>query len=81
MFGRDRTDVPLDLAVKASSAVPGMFRPVHVGDELFVDGGVASSTHADTLVGADVQTVIISAPMSRDGGGPFAAKCPASSPT
>ena len=72
VFGRDRTDVPLDVAVKASSAVPGMFRPVHVGDELFVDGGVASSTHADTLVDADVERIVVSAPMSRDGGGPFA---------
>ena len=72
VFGRDRLDVPLDVAVKASSAVPGMFRPVHIGHEVFVDGGVASSTHADLLSGEDLDRVVISAPMSRDGGGPFA---------
>lgn len=71
VFGRDRCDVPVHLAVEASSAVPGMFRPVRIGEDLFVDGGVRSSTHADLLTGSGVDRVIISAPMSRSTGGPF----------
>jgi NTE family protein len=72
VFGRDRTDIPVATAVQASSAVPGMFRPVRIGTHDFVDGGVASSTHADLLVDTDVEVVAISAPMSRPSLRPFA---------
>ncbi len=72
VFGRDRTDVPVSVAVEASSAVPGMFRPKKIGEETFVDGGVMSSTHADLVLGSGVDRVVISAPMSRRSGGPFA---------
>jgi NTE family protein len=72
VFGRDRRDVPVAVAAEASSAVPGMFRPKVVGDEAFVDGGVASSTHADLLVEAGVDLAVISAPMSKPVARPFA---------
>ena len=72
VFGRDRRDVPVHVAVEASSAVPGMFRPRPIGDELVVDGGVRSSTHADLLLDAGMDRVIISAPMSRPSGRLFA---------
>ena len=72
VFGRDRVDVPVHAAVEASSAVPGMFRPRAIGDELFVDGGVRSSTHADLVLDAGFDRVIISAPMSRPSGRLFA---------
>lgn len=72
VFGRDRRDVPVHVAVEASSAVPGMFRPRPMGDELYVDGGVKSSTHADLFVDAGIDRVVISAPMSRPSGGLFA---------
>lgn len=72
VFGHHRRDVPVHVAVEASSAVPGMFRPRRIGDQTFVDGGVRSSTHADLLAGQALDQVIISAPMSRPGGGPFA---------
>jgi NTE family protein len=67
VFGRDRLDVPIDVAVQASSAVPGMFRPTMVDGTAFVDGGVASSTHADLLLRAGLDLVIVSAPMVRPG--------------
>lgn len=67
VFGRDRLDVPVDIAVQASSAVPGMFRPTMVDGAAFVDGGVASTTHADLLLQAGVDRVIVSAPMARPG--------------
>lgn len=72
VFGRDRRDVEVHAAVEASSAVPGMFRPRLIGDEVFVDGGVKSSTHADLFVDAGIDRVIISAPMSRPSGRLFA---------
>lgn len=65
VFGRDRTDVPVSAAVEASSAVPGMFRPRLIDGEAYIDGGVTSSTHADLLIGAGVDRVFISAPMSK----------------
>ncbi len=65
VFGRDRRDVPVHVAVEASSAVPGMFRPRLVDGTAFVDGGVASSTHAGLLLDAGAELAVISAPMSK----------------
>ena len=65
VFGRDRFDVPVHAAVEASSAVPGMFRPRVIDGVAYIDGGVTSSTHADLMVGAGVDRVFISAPMSK----------------
>ena len=65
VFGRDRSDVTVQDAVEASSAVPGMFRPKVIEGVAFVDGGVTSSTHADLLIGSGVDLAIISAPMAK----------------
>jgi NTE family protein len=73
VFGRDRCDVPVPAAAEASSAVPGMFRPKVIDGEAFVDGGVASSTHADLLMDAGVDFVVVSAPMTKPVARPFAA--------
>jgi NTE family protein len=51
-------------AVAASSAIPGYFRPVHVGGEAYVDGGVHSPTNADVLAGRGLDLVVVSSPMS-----------------
>ena len=72
VFGRDRRDLDVHVAVQASSAVPGMFQPTYVDGVPHVDGGVVSSTHADLLIGQGVDRVIISAPMSRPSGRLFA---------
>ena len=72
VFGRDRRDLDVHLAVQASSAVPGMFQPTYIDNVPHVDGGVVSSTHADLLIGQGVDRVIISAPMSRPSGRLFA---------
>jgi len=42
--GRD--EVPISLAVQASSAVPGLFRPVEIGGHHFVDGALRKTMHA-----------------------------------
>jgi NTE family protein len=65
-FGRDgspRTDV--GTAVTCSGAVPWVCAPVRVGDEHYVDGGVASATNLHLIEEANVDTVIVSSPLSR----------------
>lgn len=40
-FDKDLTpDMPVALAVRASSTIPGLFQPVEWGDHLYVDGGL-----------------------------------------
>jgi len=43
-------------AVRASSAIPGVFRPVRIGDKVYVDGGVVSpvAVEAAKRLGADL---------------------------
>ena len=65
VFGRDRTDIAVSDALEATSAVPGMFQPKRIGNERFLDGAVASATHADLLDPA------------RPGGDPTAGPAPA----
>lgn len=63
VFGRDR-EASLGEAVAASCAIPGLFRPVSVDGEHHVDGGAASPTNADVLIGAGVDVAIVVSPMS-----------------
>ncbi|MEM9564405.1 MAG: patatin-like phospholipase family protein [Actinomycetota bacterium] len=70
VFGRDRTDVDLRDVVEATSAVPGLFRPKEIDGERFVDGAVASATHADLLLDDPPDLVLIASPMTRPGRGP-----------
>ncbi|HEU0129451.1 MAG TPA: patatin-like phospholipase family protein [Mycobacteriales bacterium] len=51
-------------AVGASCAIPGYFRPVTIGGEAYVDGGVHSPTNADVLAGRGLDLVVVSSPMS-----------------
>jgi NTE family protein len=60
----DAAEVTVGSAVAASCAVPGWYRPVVIGGERFVDGGLWSPTNADALVGETLDAVIISSPMS-----------------
>jgi len=59
-------DVPLATAVAASSAVPMVFAPVAINGRHYVDGGVASGTSADLVLGAEspLDLVVIVAPMA-----------------
>ena len=66
--GAPRVDV--GTAVAASSAVPGWFRPVEVGDHRFVDGGVYSSSNLDVLAGGGLDLVVAVSPLSAED--PFA---------
>ncbi len=55
---------PLNLAVAASCAIPGVFTPVEVDGRRFVDGGLHSHTNLDVLAGRDLDLVVVIAPMS-----------------
>ena len=52
VFGRGNTGA----AVRASCSIPGVFRPVRIGDRMFIDGGVVSpvAVEAARRYGADV---------------------------
>ena len=53
----------LATAMRASMAIPGVFTPVRMGDEILVDGGmktnfptnIAQAMGADVIIGVDVQ--------------------------
>lgn len=74
VFGRDQLPATLGDALEATSAVPGVFQPKVIDGARYVDGAVASSTHADTLVPEAHDIVLISAPTARSGGGPVRAR-------
>jgi NTE family protein len=52
VFGRGNTGQ----AVRASCSIPGIFRPVTIGDRMYVDGGIVSSVAVDAArrLGADI---------------------------
>lgn len=65
VFGRDDVETPdLARAVEASIAVPGLFTPVEVGGQRFVDGGAWSPTNADLVAGLGFDLVIVVSTMS-----------------
>jgi NTE family protein len=68
-FGTDEApDVEIADAVAASSAVPLIFRPYLIGEDLYVDGGVSSGTHADLVLGHNesLDLVLVIAPMAAE---------------
>ncbi len=74
VFGRDVVPAALGDALEATSAIPGIFQPKTIDGVRYVDGGVASSTHAHLLVGEQLDVVLISAPSARSGIGPVRAR-------
>ena len=68
-FGtQDAPDVSLKDAVAASSAVPVIFSPYEIDGRYYVDGGVASGTHADLVLGnpEPLDLVLVLAPMAAE---------------
>jgi NTE family protein len=66
-FGTEGSpDTSLVRAVSASSAIPMVFAPVAIDGRHYVDGGLASGTNADLVLGADapLDLVIVVAPMA-----------------
>ena len=69
VFGtEDAPNVGIAEAVAASSAIPVVFRPYRIEDRLYVDGGVASGTHADLVLASPkpLDLVLVLAPFAAD---------------
>lgn len=66
-FGRD--DAPCTTvghAVAGSSAVPGVYAPICIDGERYVDGGMASAVHVRLAVESPkIRTLVVSSPLSR----------------
>ena len=65
VFGRD--DAPpaeLPQAVAASCAVPGIYRPVRIGNRMYVDGGAWSPSNLDCVARAELDLVVCLNPLS-----------------
>lgn len=57
-------------AVLASTAIPGVFPPVKIGDRQYVDGGIVSASSVDIAVEAGCDAIICIAPLGyRNEGG------------
>jgi NTE family protein len=56
--------VPIERAVAASCAVPGVFPPVTIGGRRYVDGGVRSVANADLAEGHDRVLVLAPIPLA-----------------
>lgn len=64
-FGReDAPRLPLNLAVCASYGVPGWCPPVTWQGRSYLDGGIASPTSADLLLGRGIGEAIVLSPMA-----------------
>jgi hypothetical protein len=64
VFGADGwDDVPISLAVRASTALPMVYKPVRVRDREFVDGGIVSTTNLDIAVEAGAKLVVVVNPL------------------
>src|SRR5436305_4792972 len=56
-------DVPISTAVRASSALPMIYKPVKVKDRELVDGGIVSTTNVDIAVEAGAKFVVVVNPL------------------
>lgn len=69
VFGAEGApDIGLADAVSASSSIPLLFRPYEIDGRFYVDGGIASGTHADLILGHSepLDLVLIVAPFAAD---------------
>lgn len=63
-FGRDGApEAELPDAVLASTAIPGIFPPVKIGERHYVDGGVKSATSLDLAADDGCEAIICVAPL------------------
>ncbi|MCW2681948.1 MAG: patatin-like phospholipase family protein, partial [Frankiales bacterium] len=65
VFGRqDAPPAQLSEAVAASCAVPGIYRPVRIGDRTYVDGGAWSPSNLDCVAREQLDLVLCLNPLS-----------------
>jgi NTE family protein len=56
-------DVPISTAVRASTALPMVYRPVRVKGRELVDGGIVSTTNVDIAVDAGAKLIVVVNPL------------------
>src|SRR5436305_643425 len=56
-------DVPISRAVRASTALPMVYKPVEIKDRELVDGGIVSTTNIDIAVEAGAKFVVVVNPL------------------
>ena len=56
-------DVPISTAVRASSALPMIYKPVKVKDRELIDGGILSTTNLDIAVEAGAKFIVVVNPL------------------
>lgn len=61
--GAGHDDVPISLAVQASSALPGLFPPVKIAGHYYVDGALIKTLHASVALRAGADLVICINPL------------------
>ena len=61
--GEGWDDVPISVAVSASSALPMIYKPVRIKDRELVDGGVLSTTNLDIAVEAGAKFIVVVNPL------------------
>jgi NTE family protein len=49
---------PLERALAASTAIPGIWPPITINGERYIDGGVRSMLNADLAIGSDIVIVV-----------------------
>ena len=60
---RTGTTCPISTAVRASTALPMVYKPVEVKDRELVDGGIVSTTNLDIAVEAGAKFVVVVNPL------------------
>lgn len=64
VLGREEwADLPISMAVEASTALPMVYRPVELRGREFVDGGVISTTNVDVAVEAGAKLIVVVNPL------------------
>ncbi len=56
-------DVPISTAVRASTAMPMIYKPVRVRERELVDGGIVSTTNLDIAVEAGAKFIVVINPL------------------
>ncbi len=68
VFGREGSPAAtLSQALRASWCVPAWYPPVEIGGGCYADGGVCSTASVDLLLHADLDEVVVVAPMASSG--------------
>jgi predicted acylesterase/phospholipase RssA len=63
-FGaRGRDHVPISMAIEASAALPGLFPPVRIGGEYYVDGALNKTLHASVALDEGMNLVLCVNPL------------------